>query len=157
MSEELTDASKRGRLLGWLFGLLAVAALAAAVLHFGDLRIFLQLARRAQPSWLLAALALQCATYASVATGWRAVLHRADSPQPLRALLPIALSKLFADQVLPTAGMGGKRRSPFRAWPCGSGDAAAARFLLRSSECRWSEACFASWARRRQSSSRIAA
>jgi uncharacterized membrane protein YbhN (UPF0104 family) len=107
MSEELTNASKRGRLLGWLFGLFAVAALAAAVLHFGDLRIFLQLARRAQPFWLLAALALQCTTYASVAAGWRAVLRRAGSHQPLRALLPIALSKLFADQVLPTAGMGG--------------------------------------------------
>jgi uncharacterized protein (TIRG00374 family) len=96
---------------GWrsrFVGLLIVAALVAAVLHWGELRNFVAIAEQARPGWLLAAVALQLTTYVSVALGWRAVLCRGDRRTPrMGSLLRIALSKLFADQALPTAGMGG--------------------------------------------------
>ncbi|MBC7576597.1 MAG: flippase-like domain-containing protein [Tardiphaga sp.] len=91
----------------WFVGIVAVAALAGAVLHFGEIRNFMALVEKAQPLWLLVALVFQLATYASVASGWRAVLLRAGSPQKLWPLLRLAVSKLFLDQALPTAGMGG--------------------------------------------------
>lgn len=84
------------------------AALVGAVLHWGELENFADLARRARPGWLLLALVLQLSTYMSVALGWRVVLARAEGRgYRLPALLRIALSKLFADQALPTAGMSG--------------------------------------------------
>lgn len=92
------------RLLAWLIGL---AALVLLLRHFADLEHFLTLARQTQPVWLLVALALQAGTYVAVARGWVIVLRRARAPQPLRKLLPVAVSKLFADQALPGAGLGG--------------------------------------------------
>ncbi len=95
------------RIAGLAVGVAAIAMLVWAVSHFGDLRAFGVLLRHAQPAWLTAGLALQGSTYVSLSLGWRAVLWRAGDPQPLWRLLPIALSKLFADQVIPVAGMGG--------------------------------------------------
>jgi uncharacterized protein (TIRG00374 family) len=63
--------------------------------------------RQAQPLWLLAAAGLQVITYASVSMGWKLVLDKAGSPLPLTRLVPVALSKLFADAMIPAAGMGG--------------------------------------------------
>jgi uncharacterized protein (TIRG00374 family) len=92
----------------WFVGVIIAAALVGAVLHWGELRNFAELLRRAEPRWLIVAVALQLVTYASVALGWRAVLLRAEGKlYALRPLFRIALSKLFADQALPTAGMGG--------------------------------------------------
>jgi uncharacterized membrane protein YbhN (UPF0104 family) len=91
----------------WLFGAFAIAALIAGVAHFGELRRVAETARHAQPLWLIAALLLQVSTYANVAMGWRAVLRCAGTPQPLHRLLRLAVAKLFADQVIPSAGMGG--------------------------------------------------
>lgn len=96
-----------GRWRGWFFGLIAAAALVSAVAHWGQVEAFAELLRRARPEWLAVALALQLSTYASVASGWATVLRRAGSPQPLRRLMRIAVVKLFADQALPSAGMGG--------------------------------------------------
>lgn len=93
---------------GWFVGAMIAAALVGAVLHWGELENFAGLVRRARPGWLLLALGLQLSTYAAVALGWRLVLERAEGRRPpMAALLRIALSKLFADQALPTAGMGG--------------------------------------------------
>ncbi len=92
---------------GWLVGLIAIAGLIGAVLHFGEIERFAAMLRRAEPFWLLAALALQGSTYVAVSAGWNLVLARAGAPRPLRRLLPVALAKLFADQALPGAGMGG--------------------------------------------------
>lgn len=92
------------RLLAAMIGL---AALVLLMRHFADLAHFVTLARQAQPVWLLVALALQAGTYVAVALGWAIVLRRAGAPQPLRKLLPVAVSKLFADQALPGAGLGG--------------------------------------------------
>jgi len=91
----------------WFLGLVLAAALFGAVLHFGQIERFALLAERADPIWLGVALALQLLTYASVAGGWAAVLERAGTPRPLPRLMRIALTKLFADQALPSAGMGG--------------------------------------------------
>ncbi|WP_336966114.1 lysylphosphatidylglycerol synthase transmembrane domain-containing protein [Sphingobium aquiterrae] len=102
-----SQGSGRMRVASLLFGLIALAALAALVLRFGDLAALVVTLRRAEPAWLLLAVGLQGATYACVASGWRAVLAKAGDPQPLRRLVPIAISKLFADQVIPGAGMGG--------------------------------------------------
>lgn len=57
--------------------------------------------------WLLGALALQFLTYLSLSGEWWLVLRRGRSPLPLIILLPITITKLFADQVVPTAGVSG--------------------------------------------------
>lgn len=107
----VSSPEKRPRLpsrwRSWFFGVVLIAALVGAVLHWGEIRQFGLLVRRAEPAWLALALALQLSTYASVAAGWQAVLKRAGTPRPLARLLRIAVTKLFADQALPSAGMGG--------------------------------------------------
>jgi glycosyltransferase 2 family protein len=92
--------------LGFL-GLAVIFALGCAALHFGDLQTFALTLRSANPLWLIVALALQISTYCSVAQGWKLVLAKANSPQSIARLLPIAVSKLFADQAVPTAGLSG--------------------------------------------------
>jgi uncharacterized protein (TIRG00374 family) len=93
---------------GWFTGLVIAAALIGAVLHWGELANFMALVRRAEPAWLIAAVLLQFSTYAAVALGWRLVIIRAEGRRySMMPLIRIALSKLFADQALPTAGMGG--------------------------------------------------
>ncbi|WP_336980821.1 lysylphosphatidylglycerol synthase transmembrane domain-containing protein [Altererythrobacter fulvus] len=92
----------------WVVGAIVAAALLGIVLHMGELDNYLALLRRSQPGWLLAAVLLQLSTYVSLALGWREVLRVGDGrPFALRSLVRIAFSKLFADQALPTAGMGG--------------------------------------------------
>jgi uncharacterized protein (TIRG00374 family) len=96
-----------GRWRQWFFGVTLVAALAGGVLHFGDIQGFAMIVGESQPLWLALAVALQLSTYASVASGWRAVLEHAGTACPLHGLIRIAITKLFADQALPSAGMGG--------------------------------------------------
>jgi uncharacterized membrane protein YbhN (UPF0104 family) len=91
----------------WFFALLLVAALVFAALHWGDVEEFAELISKAQPIWLLGALALQLLTYLSLSTEWWLVLKRGGNPLPLSALFPITITKLFADQVVPTAGVSG--------------------------------------------------
>jgi uncharacterized protein (TIRG00374 family) len=98
----MEDAVRR-----WLIGLLAFAALVAVLANFAELRNFLALVRHAQPVWLVAAVVLQISTYVSVAAAWRTVLKAAGSPLKLRSLVPLSISKFFADQAIPTAGMSG--------------------------------------------------
>lgn len=91
----------------WFFGAIVAAALIGILMRAGDVERFLALLTRAQPLWLTVAILFQLSTYVSVASGWSLVLRRAGKPQSLRRLLRIAVTKLFADQVLPSAGMGG--------------------------------------------------
>ncbi|WP_404710397.1 YbhN family protein [Sphingomonas sp. MMS24-J13] len=86
---------------------LTLVGLVVVVLRAADFEGFIRTIRRAQPAWFVAALALQITTYCNVAMGWRAVLRAAGVSLPFAGLIRIALSKLFADQVLPGAGMGG--------------------------------------------------
>lgn len=103
----MTKKHPVGTISSWLFGLLGVAGVTFIVLRFGDLEAFGHAIRHARPSWLIGALLLQIGTYFSVAGGWNTVLSCAGARQPLQRLVPIAITKLFADQVLPSAGMGG--------------------------------------------------
>lgn len=92
----------------WFVGLLVAAALIGVVLHFSELRKFTELLGQMKPAWLVAAVTLQLSTYVSLAKGWQTVLQRAEHRHfALRPLIRTALGKLFADQALPTAGMGG--------------------------------------------------
>jgi hypothetical protein len=93
--------------LSWFSGLLILAGVVLVVLHFTELERFAELAQKAQPIWLLAAAALQVATYFAAAGVWWAVLKRARHPRPFLSLVPMGLAKLFTDQALPTGGIGG--------------------------------------------------
>ncbi len=115
-----------------LFAGAVLAGLVVVVLHFGDLRRFAEMARAADPAWLIAALVLQGATYAFLALGWSAVLDKAGAPQPLRQLLPIAFAKLFVDQVVPAAGVGGNVLLVDRLMALGTPRGAAVSALLIS-------------------------
>ena len=99
------DRASRWR--SWLLGMLLVAALAAAALKWGQLESFAELLHRAEPGWLVGAVSLQLATYVSLSAGWALVLRDAGTLRPLRLLLPLSVTKLFADQVVPSAGMSG--------------------------------------------------
>lgn len=96
---------------GWrksFIGLILIAALLGVAAHLGEFTNFAALVGKAEPGWLVVALALQLSTYVSLALAWRAVLLRSEGTRyRLGPLLRIALSKLFADQALPTAGMSG--------------------------------------------------
>src|SRR5438552_2233308 len=91
----------------WLLAFLLVAAMVVTALHFGDLKKFAELVGQAKPLWLIGALLLQLSTYVSLAGEWFLVLRAGKSPRPMRKLLPLTISKLFADQVVPTAGVSG--------------------------------------------------
>ena len=91
----------------WFLVLLIVGSIVIAALHWGDVKKFAELATRAEPGWLAAALVLQFSTYLSLSFQWWLVLRSAGSPRPVRKLLPLTITKLFADQVVPTAGVSG--------------------------------------------------
>lgn len=101
------DVSPLRVLLSWAIGLLGFLALILAVLHFGSLERMIELARSARPAWMLLALLVQAATYVSAALVWRQALYRAGRQRSLRTLIPLGVAKLFADQVLPSGGIGG--------------------------------------------------
>jgi uncharacterized membrane protein YbhN (UPF0104 family) len=84
-----------------------VAAVVVAVLHWGDVEQFAKMASTAKPMWLLGALLLQFATYIFLSLEWSLVLKRGDSPLSFWSLIPLTITKLFADQVVPTAGVSG--------------------------------------------------
>jgi uncharacterized membrane protein YbhN (UPF0104 family) len=91
----------------WVFGSLVLGASILALLHFSDLEALARTLDQARPLWLLTALGLQATTYLCVALSWKLVLVKAGSPQSLYRLLPVAVSKLSADAIIPAAGMGG--------------------------------------------------
>jgi uncharacterized protein (TIRG00374 family) len=91
----------------WLFGLLALAAVVLVASRFTEIAEFVEIARAAQPAWLAAAVVLQLLTYACAAGVWHVTLVRAGLQHGFWSILPLGLAKLFADQVLPTGGIGG--------------------------------------------------
>lgn len=96
-----------GNWRNWFLAALLVGGVAFAAFHWGDVKRFLQLIQRAEPWWLLAALAAQLLTYVSLSAEWALVLRAGGSARSIWKLFPITISKLFADQVIPTAGMSG--------------------------------------------------
>ena len=91
----------------WLLGALLAAAVVFAAFHWGDVKQFANLVAHARPLWLLAAFAAQLLTYVALAAEWLVVLRACNCRITLPKLLPLTLTKHFADQMVPTAGMSG--------------------------------------------------
>jgi glycosyltransferase 2 family protein len=104
---ETAKGGTRGGWRRWLLAALIVGGLVVGALHWGDVKKFAELTTRAQPAWLGAALLLQVLTYVLLSTQWWLVLRQAGSGRPIVKLLPLTITKLFADQVVPTAGVSG--------------------------------------------------
>jgi len=97
-----------GRALkSWFLGLLILAGLIAVITHLGEVQHFIQLARGAQPIWLILALLLQGATYLAVATVWYLALQSEGIHASLLSLIPLGIAKLFSDQAMPSGGVSG--------------------------------------------------
>jgi len=107
-SGQTAKGSRWRRVLSWLPGVMLLAGLVAVVSHFGEGRKFVVLLEKARPAWLLVAALLQAATYFASAAVWQRVLHKGRARCTVRSLVPIAVARLFVDQVLPTAGFGGR-------------------------------------------------
>jgi uncharacterized protein (TIRG00374 family) len=105
---ETPKKSGMRRVLAWLPGLMLLAGLVAVVSHFGEGRKFAHLLQQARPAWVLVAALCQAATYVCAAAVWQRVLHKARGRCTVRSLVPVAVARLFVDQVLPTAGFGGR-------------------------------------------------
>jgi uncharacterized protein (TIRG00374 family) len=91
----------------WLLAVLLIAGMVVAVLHWGDVKKFAGLVRNSQPLWLLAAAVAQLLTYVALAIQWALVLRAGNCRSPFGKLLGLTVSKHFADQMVPTAGMSG--------------------------------------------------
>jgi uncharacterized protein (TIRG00374 family) len=100
--------SRWKRVLSWLPGVLLLAGLVTVASHFSEGRKFALLLERAQPAWIAVAALLQAATYVAAAAVWQRVLRRGRGRCTVRSLVPVAVARLFVDQVLPTAGFGGR-------------------------------------------------
>jgi glycosyltransferase 2 family protein len=95
------------RSLTWLSGILILALVVLIAIKFSELERFAEIARNAQPIWLLAAFVLQALTYVCAAGVWQATLRRAGVRVRFSSIVPLGLAKLFTDQTLPTGGIGG--------------------------------------------------
>jgi hypothetical protein len=91
----------------WLPGALLLALVIAVSLRLTEARRFAEMVQRAEPFWLLLAVVLQLGTYVCTAAILALGLHHSGSPIRFRSLLPVGLVKLFVDQLIPTAGVGG--------------------------------------------------
>ena len=98
---------RSGRWLFWLLGIALLGGVIVAVKHFSEGEAFLRLAREAKPSWLVAALAAQAATYLAQGEIWRIVSRATGHHLPVGMVYKLALAKLFVDQAIPTAGVSG--------------------------------------------------
>lgn len=107
VSQPQRTTTRRGRLLGWLVGIAALAAVVIVATNIAEPRGFVHVIERAEPWWLAVAFALQGITYVTLAQVWRTVARVACASLPLRAAVRIALAKLFVDQTLPSVGISG--------------------------------------------------
>ena len=90
-----------------VLGILLLATLIVVLTHVAEERRLVALLTHLTPTWLLVATACQVGTYVCAAAVWACVLHRVGVVCRLHALVPLGLAKLFVDQVVPTAGVGG--------------------------------------------------
>jgi len=103
----LTPKAQSHRFRSVFMGILLLSGVVAAVTHLGEIQHFAQLARQAQPIWLLIALLLQVGTYVCAAAVWHETLWYGNVHYPLFSLVPLGLAKLFSDQALPSGGVSG--------------------------------------------------
>jgi Mg2+-importing ATPase len=93
--------------MSWFLGVAFIAGAIAIATHYSDVLMLFQLMRKANPRWLAAALIAQAGTYFTQAEIWRTVGRKTGSLLPMSLLYKLALSKLFVDQALPSAGVSG--------------------------------------------------
>jgi Mg2+-importing ATPase len=67
----------------------------------------MRLVEQAEPSWMVAAILLQAATYFAQSQIWRLVVGAGQIQLPLGKAYRLSLAKLFVDQALPTGGLSG--------------------------------------------------
>ena len=91
----------------WFAGILVLGGVVTTALRTTAADDFVALAERAQPSWLLLALALQLGTYLAQGEVWRQTCRAGGAILPNRDALILSLAKLFADQALPSGGISG--------------------------------------------------
>jgi uncharacterized protein (TIRG00374 family) len=96
------------RVLSWLPGVLLLAGLVAVVNHAGEGQRFAEMLEQARPAWLLVGALLQAVTYVCAAAVWQRPLRKGRARCTVRSLVPVAIARLFVDQVVPTAGFGGR-------------------------------------------------
>lgn len=96
------------RVLSWVPGILLLIAVVGVATHFSEEKKFAGLLQQARPAWLLVAAVLQGLTYVCAAGVWHRALHKGRARCTLRSLVPIAVARLFVDQVIPTGGFGGR-------------------------------------------------
>jgi glycosyltransferase 2 family protein len=90
-----------------VFGVLLLVTLIVVLTHVAEERRFVALLTHFAPTWLLVAAGCQVGTYVCAAAVWSCVLRRASVAPRLHTLVPLGLAKLFVDQIVPTAGVGG--------------------------------------------------
>jgi uncharacterized membrane protein YbhN (UPF0104 family) len=93
--------------LGWLTGVLLLAAVVVVATHLSEERELARLLREARPWWLGAAVLLQLLTYVCAAWVWQRALSFLGLRARLAPLVPLGLAKLFTDQAVPSIGMSG--------------------------------------------------
>jgi Mg2+-importing ATPase len=98
---------RAARRFSWLLGAAALGAVVVVAVRLSEGREFLRMAERAEPWWLLAALALQACTYLAQGQIWRVVARAVQFPLSVRTAYALSLAKLFLDQALPSAGISG--------------------------------------------------
>jgi uncharacterized protein (TIRG00374 family) len=108
VAESTSAPGSRLQRLAWLPGfVLLVLVIVVIVTHFSEEKRFAALLTGAEPVWLVAAVALQAATYLCAGGVWSLVLSHAGIRLPLTRLARLALVKLAVDQLVPTAGISG--------------------------------------------------
>ena len=97
----------KGWASGVVVGFLLLVAVILVVAKASEGRKFAELVQRAEPAWLLLALAYQVATYFFAGGVWHIVLIRFGVKIPMRTLAVLGLAKLSIDKIIPAAGIGG--------------------------------------------------
>jgi len=95
------------RWLIWFLGLALLAGVIVIALHFAEAGEFLRVVQRAQPIWLLLAIALQAVTYPAQAAVWQLVARASKGRLSFGDACRISVAKQFVDQALPSAGLTG--------------------------------------------------
>lgn len=102
------DKNKAGlRWISWLFGLAIVIAVVIAALHFSEALELFRIVEQAKPWWILAAVFLQAATYFIQGNIWRLVGKSVGHVLSVAMTYKLSIAKLFVDQSIPSAGIGG--------------------------------------------------
>jgi uncharacterized protein (TIRG00374 family) len=101
------ETSTVSLILGWGVGVLVLAGLISFILHFGDIGVFIDKLKAADPLWLAAALGSQAITYVCAALIWARVMAKAGYHRRVVDLLDLAVVELFANQAIPTGGLSG--------------------------------------------------